>query len=279
MEEFKPRYSKEEIPPEKAYEIAEESLRNIQEIVREELKSGKKPVVPKNIEDIINKAIDNVINKSEENILIGVLPQYREETRIFLIQALEKLAKELKRQNLLDVSIFTDELKLSLLAEMLIINREYIAHLITNKLPLPQSIIEKANYIATYQDYEFIDNFINKDDLIAQQLNITLEEAQELFPKWLRLRFAVGNISNPLDALQRVKQHLDTTLTDENIAQQLNITLEEAQQLFSKGLRLYFTINNISNPLEALKNWLEGKISTPYDYKRDEILERLRKEQ
>lgn len=61
--------------------------------------------------------------------------------------------------------------------------------------------------------------------------------------------------------------------------QQLNITPQEAQELFPKGLRLYFAVHNISNPIEALKKWLEGKISTPYDYKRDEILERLRKEQ
>lgn len=193
MEEFKTRYPKEEIPPEKAYEIAEKSLKNIQEIVREELKSGGKPKISEDIEDIINKVIDNVVNdaikqeeeniitkdnlikeeeqkkqkEEEHNILIGVLSQYREETRRFLLQALENLAKELKRQNLLNVSIFTDELKLSLLTEMLIINREYIAHSITNKLSLSQSIIEKANRLATYRDYKFIDNFINKDELIA----------------------------------------------------------------------------------------------------------------
>jgi dsDNA-specific endonuclease/ATPase MutS2 len=110
------------------------------------------------------------------------LTQHREEIRTFLIQALENLAKELKRQNLLNVSIFTDELKLSLIAEMLIINRENIAFDIAKKLPLPESIIEKSKKIATYQDYEFIDNLINKNELISRELGISSRRSRRTIP-------------------------------------------------------------------------------------------------
>ena len=37
----------------------------------------------------------------------------------------------------------------------------------------------------------------------------------------MKLRFAVGNISDPMDALRRVKKHLDETLSDEAIMKEL----------------------------------------------------------
>ena len=65
-----------------------------------------------NIQDVI----DEVIDRPENSHLIGVLPKYREELREFLRIALEKIAAELKRQNILEESIFNNKDKLRLLS-------------------------------------------------------------------------------------------------------------------------------------------------------------------
>ena len=61
----------------------------------------------------------------------------------------------------------------------------------------------------------------------------------------MKLRFAVSNISDPMDALRRVKKHLEETLSDEAIAKELGITLEEVQENFGRSVKLYFVVHNI----------------------------------
>lgn len=95
-------------------------------------------------------------------------------------------------------------------------------------------------------------------------MNISVEEVKESFPQGMRLRFAAHNISNPLEALKRVKEHLDTTLSDENIARELGISLEEVKNILPKARKLYFAAHHIRNPLEGIKDWWEGKIKTPF---------------
>ncbi len=59
------------------------------------------------------------------------------------------------------------------------------------------------------------------DEAIAKELGITLEEVQENFGRGVKLHFAVGNISDPMGALRRVKKHLEETLSDEAIVKEL----------------------------------------------------------
>jgi len=152
--------------------------------------------------------VDKILFSPEENKLIGVLPSYRKEFKEFLIKALNDLASEFRRQNILKDSIFkikdTEDInRLKLLTEMLIINIQEIAFSMAKKLPIPEKIRKTAADIARFQDYEFIDKFLNDDEFLAEKLDMSVEEVREYFPKSLRLRFAAYNISNPLEALKR----------------------------------------------------------------------------
>ncbi len=266
MEEFKP----EEIEKKREEEEEENILKSIQRVARESLKRGKKPELPEEVLNSIESVINEVIDNPERSKLIGVLPRYREEFKEFLIEALTGLGSELKRQGVLENSIFVikereDVLRLCLLIEMMIINVVEIAYAISRKVPIPKNIFEKAKYIARFQDYEFIDKFLNNDEYVARELNMTIEEVRENFTKGMRLHFAIGNISDPIKGLQRVKEHLETTLTDENLARELNMTIEEVRESFPRWTRLYFAIGNISNPLEGLKRVKEHLETTLAD--------------
>jgi hypothetical protein len=57
-----------------------------------------------------------------------------------------------------------------------------------------------------------------------------------------------------------VKEHLDTTLSDENIARELGISLEEVKNILPKARKLYFAAHHIRNPLEGIKDWWEVKL-------------------
>jgi DNA-directed RNA polymerase specialized sigma subunit len=244
---------------ERTRETAEDILRLIQGIARESLKRGKKPELPEIVLSLIESVIDDVLNDPQQrNQLIGVLPRYREEFKAFLIKALSDLASEFKRQKILEDSIFDiktpeDEDRLRLLVEMMIINVQEVAYAISKKIPIPKNVFENSKDIARFHNYEFIDNFLNNDEYVANELNISVEEVKEGFPKWMRLRFAVHNISNPLEALRRVKEHLERTLSEENIAKELGMSVEEVRESFPKSIRLYLAVHNISNPLEGLK--------------------------
>ncbi len=111
---------------------------------------------------------------------------------------------------------------------------------------------------------DFITKYFFSSQFLAQQLEISESDVKELFTKRLKLRFAVWNISNPLEALKRVKKHLDTTLSDVNIAQQLEISESDVKELFTKRLKLYFAVWNISNPLKWIYKWKKGEITTPW---------------
>lgn len=250
---------------------AEDLLRNIQQIVRESLKRGSKPKLPEKFLNNIQDVIDEVIDRPENSHLIGVLPKYREELREFLRIALEKIAAELKRQNILEESIFNNKDKLRLLAEMLIINLAEIAFALSKKLPIPPKILEKAKEIAIYHDYEFINKFINSDEFISQQLNIPLEEVRKTFTQSVKIRFIINNINNPLEALQRVKYYLENTLTDENI---INIAISEGfteekarslkrhpayKDLYTLSFRIRLAID-YGNPEEGVRKFLRGEI-------------------
>ena len=62
-----------------------------------------------------------------------------------------------------------------------------------------------------------------------------------------------GNILDPMEALKRVKKHLDETLSDGEIMRELGITLEEVQKDFGRGAKLRFAVGNASDPMKALR--------------------------
>ena len=70
-----------------------------------------------------------------------------------------------------------------------------------------------------------------------------------------------------MEALRRVKKHLDETLSDEEIMRELGITLEEVRENFGRGVKLRFAVGNISDPLDGCRKWRQGKISAPWTYK------------
>jgi exonuclease VII small subunit len=105
------------------------------------------------------------------------------------------------------------------------------------------------------------------DEVIMKEFGMTLEEIQENFGRGVKLYVAVGNISDPMGALRRVKKHLDETLSDEAIMKELGITLEEVQENFRRGVKLRFAVGNISDPIDGCRRWKQGKISIPWTYK------------
>ena len=48
-----------------------------------------------------------------------------------------------------------------------------------------------------------------------------------------------------MEAIRRVKTHMDETLTDENIMRELGISLEEVRENFGKRVKLRFAVGNI----------------------------------
>ena len=48
-----------------------------------------------------------------------------------------------------------------------------------------------------------------------------------------------------MEAIRRVKKHLDETLTDEKIGKELGISPEEVSENFTKSVKLRFAVNNI----------------------------------
>jgi lysyl-tRNA synthetase class I len=107
--------------------------------------------------------------------------------------------------------------------------------------------------IAQLWDGDFIMQYFSNDAMIAKELGITLEEVQENFGRGVKLYFAVKNISDPMEALRRVKKHLDETLSDEAIMRELGLSFEEVQENFGRGVKLHFAVKNISDPMEALR--------------------------
>ena len=102
------------------------------------------------------------------------------------------------------------------------------------------------------------------DTNIAERLGWTPDEVAEVFTPSMRKHFAVGNISDPLKALEAVKLHLEETLTDTSIAERLGWTQAEVAESFTPSIRKYFTLINRTDPLghlEAVKLHLEETLT------------------
>jgi hypothetical protein len=107
------------------------------------------------------------------------------------------------------------------------------------------------------------------EKLKKEGVEVSEKEFQEIFPRGVRLHFAVGNIKNPLEAVVRCARHVKETLTDEKIGEKLKeegveVSEKEFQEIFPRGVRLHFAVYNISDPLKAVVRWIKGEISIPW---------------
>jgi hypothetical protein len=74
--------------------------------------------------------------------------------------------------------------------------------------------------------------------------------------KTMKKDLAISYISDPIEALRKVKYNLKYILTDENIANEFNLSVEEVKNKVSMRDRRYFALFNISDPLKGLENYL-----------------------
>jgi AraC-like DNA-binding protein len=89
-----------------------------------------------------------------------------------------------------------------------------------------------------------------------EEKNISQEEINEwleAFTPGMRKHFAVNNVTDPLEALERVKHNLEQELTDDKISNALGWSEAEVKEVFTPGERKHFAVHNINNPSEALK--------------------------
>ena len=75
----------------------------------------------------------------------------------------------------------------------------------------------------------------------------------------MRRYFAVHNINNPMEALDRVKANLES-LNDQAIAEQLGWSEEEAREFIKPGIRRQLAVNNITDPFSGLIDYIDGRI-------------------
>jgi hypothetical protein len=97
-----------------------------------------------------------------------------------------------------------------------------------------------------------------QEALMEVEIEMKIEEIQEVFTKGIRGHFAIHNRKNPLGAVKRSGGNLKNELTDEKIQEalkevEIEMDLNEIRKLFTKGLKMYFAVYNIKNPLKAVK--------------------------
>lgn len=103
----------------------------------------------------------------------------------------------------------------------------------------------------------FLQKWMN-GDILSQWLepqDISEKEAEEwqaVFAPYIRKRFITSNVNNPIAALDQAKTNLED-MTDTNIAQHLQWTIEEVQSVIQSGLRKHFAVINIANPWKAME--------------------------
>ena len=97
------------------------------------------------------------------------------------------------------------------------------------------------------------------DQNIADQLDWPLEEVKSFLTTGLKIRFAMHNILDPLKAVRRFKYNLETVLTDQNIADQLDLSLDKVQTLFTPYLRKYVAVHHIMDPLASCQRYYQTK--------------------
>jgi DNA-directed RNA polymerase specialized sigma subunit len=221
-----------------------ETVHIIQKETRENLVRGPKPPLD-DFRQIIDETISNVVfNKANTNKWISTLPEHRVQVQKELEKVANNFFAEYLRNND-DTSIFSDKERMEAITEYLLYNTANVKGLIKNE--------QDSIKLSSYTHYEFLNSFLHDDAFIAKELGMTIDDVKNTFTQSTKTHFAARNILNPMQDLAKVKHHLEVTLNDENIAQELGITPEESRETFTKSMRTRFAVNNIADPIGALK--------------------------
>lgn len=113
-------------------------------------------------------------------------------------------------------------------------------HFIVNNI----SIME-----ALHKVKDNVENILT-DENIARELDMEVAEVKDFFTKSKKSRIAIGNPSDPMSFLIKIKHNLDTVLTDENIAHKLGMSVEEVNKRFSKNRKIRIVIDHPADPME-----------------------------
>jgi hypothetical protein len=93
-----------------------------------------------------------------------------------------------------------------------------------------------------------------------QDNDISQEKQQEwnkIFTPAMMKYLIVGNLTDPIGALNTIKYNLETVLTDQNLADQFNLSIDEAQALLPPSLRKYVAIHHIMDPLASCQRYYQ----------------------
>jgi hypothetical protein len=97
------------------------------------------------------------------------------------------------------------------------------------------------------------------DAAIMENLGWSKDDVQEIITPSVRRYFAVGNINNPMEALERVKKNLDI-MTDSAIMESLGWSEDDVKEIITPGIRRYFAVRNINDPMAGLIDYIDGKV-------------------
>ncbi|MBU1446053.1 hypothetical protein KKD70_02200 [Patescibacteria group bacterium] len=147
--------------------------------------------------------------------------------------------------------------------EMLLVEyHEAVALVLDWQQSLMQSTFSyAAKVIGIWEPNALGDLFI--DERIQEILNevdisMELDEIKEMFTGGRKLRIAGHSTKNPLAQIQKIGNNFQNVLTDENIQialKEIGIDMEvdEIRSMFTKSKRIYFSIQNVSNPLDGVR--------------------------
>jgi len=117
--------------------------------------------------------------------------------------------------------------------------------------------------LSAYHGINFTEELFHGNAIVCALRDVGLhcnaEEVDRIFSQGVRLRVAVHNTKNPLDAVRRIGKNVKEKLTDEKITEALaqeGITLDDGEQLdklIPQGARLRVAVHNIANPLDAIR--------------------------
>ncbi len=231
---------------------------SLQEEIRSNLKAGYKPTLEK-FQSHIDIAIEKVLS-NKDNEWIVALPQYKNEIKPTLYNAVELFFKEYLQNNSEPI-LLEDQKNIERVVEYLFFNLENMPE------EIKKYVEKKGNFsshrVVAYHNYEEINKFLNDDVSTAKELNMDLEEFQEIFTKNRRKDLVFERIANPIARALYVKNTLQTILTDENIAKELDMDIEEVKETFTKARKVHFAFKN-NDPIEALsrvKNHIEKTLT------------------
>lgn len=109
-------------------------------------------------------------------------------------------------------------------------------------------------FVSQWLDGSVLRQWAEHNDLSSTEI----DELRELFSPAALRAFMEGNPMDPLGGLEKVKHHLDVTLTDENMAEALGWSIDEIQQTFPPSRRLYLATNYVGDPLRAARKASEN---------------------